>query len=144
MKIVQFLLLFTLLLKCSGASSGGVSPVFGLLGGSSSGGISTSVSENASLKSIQIEPANVALAKDTAAEFTATAIYSDGSKVDVTSSVKWNTVDETMAEFSETTKTSNKSSSDSDSSNNKPESILKKIKFKAKAPGKTKIKATKN
>jgi LruC domain-containing protein len=142
MKIVQLLLLFTLFLKCSGASSGGTSPIFGLLGGSSSGGISTSVSENATLKSIQIEPANVALAQDTSAEFTATAIYSDGSKVDVTSSVKWNTVDESMAEYYETTKTSNKSSNNSDLSNNTTESIIKKIKFKAKSPGKTKIKAT--
>jgi len=138
MKIVRLLILFSFFLKCSGAASGGISPVFGLLGGSSSGGISTSVSESATLKSIQIEPSNVALAQDTSAEFTAMAIYSDGSKVDVTSSVKWNTVDETKAEFFETPKSSNKSSNNSDSN----ESNQKKIKFKAKSPGKTKIKAT--
>jgi trimeric autotransporter adhesin len=138
MKIVRFLILFVFVLKCSGASSGGVSPIFGLLGGSQAGGISTAVSENASLKSIQIEPANVSIAPDTSAEFTAIAIYSDGNKVDVTSSVKWDTTDESIAEFTEVEKSSTKS----ENANSSTETVLKKIKFKAKAPGKTKIKAT--
>jgi LruC domain-containing protein len=143
MKIVRLLLLFSFLLNCSGATSGGVSPIFGLLGGGSSeGGISTSVSESATLKSIQIEPANVAIAQGTTAEFTAIGIYSDGSKADVTSSVKWNTVDESMAEYAETTKPATKTASNSNSPNNSADALLKRIKFKARAPGKTKIKAT--
>lgn len=49
------------------------------------------------LSSISIAPANPSVALGTTAQFTATGIYSDGSKQDLTTSVTWKTAQPTVA-----------------------------------------------
>jgi hypothetical protein len=75
--------------NCSKAGGGGILPLFGLGGDSSPGGISTTVSESASIKKVVIEPPSSTIVENGTAEFTATAFYSDGSSKDVTSEVSW-------------------------------------------------------
>ncbi len=63
------------------------------------GGVSTSPS-GAALTAISITPTNPAIAKDTAQQFTATGIYSDNTKQDLTDTVTWSSSDTTVATVS--------------------------------------------
>jgi len=140
MKIFQAFSIL-LLLHCSDASKS-MLPLFGLGGSNSSsneGGISSNVSTSATIKQIQIEPATVSIARDTETEFTATAIYTDGSKSDVTSTVSWETADNTLATKSTGSSGSKKGNSEDVSGTNNS-----KRRFKALLPGKTKVKASLN
>lgn len=58
-------------------------------GGASGGGVS--------LKQLQIEPVNPAIAKDTSIGLTVTGIYSDQTKADLTSRAKWSSSDPSKA-----------------------------------------------
>lgn len=130
MKIFTLILLF--FLQCSDASKG-ILPLLGLGGASPGveGGVSTSITENATLRSIQISPSSVELPKELEADFNATAIYSDGTKKDVTSEVQWTAQDTTILEanFSEM-KGSKESQKKSITLSSKKKSI------RARSPGK--------
>jgi trimeric autotransporter adhesin len=152
MKIVQLPLFLVLaFLNCSDAAKGQILPLFGLGGGGSSGGITTAVSETASLKKVVIEPPTATIIENSHAEFTATAMYSDGSSQDVTSLVAWSISDTSMVEITETpgvSKSKNENSKSIDSS--EPSSYdpskgitgLKKGLFKGLKQGPTKVQAT--
>ncbi len=152
MKIVQLpLFLLLVLLNCSGAAKSQLLPLFGL-GEDTAGGITTSVSETASLKKVVIEPPTATIIENSHAEFTATAVYSDGSSQDVTSLVAWSISDDSMVEIAETPgasksnqgKSKSSDSSDSPSSPNSSQGItgLKKGLFKGLKQGPAKVKAT--
>lgn len=149
MKNLQVLGLFLtlFLVNCSKSGGGGILPLFGIGGSAEEGGISTSISDSATLKKIVIEPPSAAVVQDSHAEFTATAIYSDGTKVDVSSNVNWSTSDTSLAEVGPSTKSNSKSSGNSKSikdndSESGPTTSSKKGVFKGVVPGKTKVRAT--
>lgn len=146
MKTTIFTYIFFLLfMHCSDASKK-LLPLFGLgAGGSADGGISTSVSESATLKKIIIEPPRTEILADTHAEYTATAIYTDGTKQDVTSQVDWSTQDEALVKKDTSIGKSLKKGKSLDSGNESPSnSNSKKAVFKGLGQGSTKIKATLN
>jgi len=134
--------------NCSKAGGGGgILPLFGLGGDSSSGGISTTVSESATIKKVVIEPPSSTIPENGTADFTATAIYSDGSSQNVTSLVSWS-ADEQTAKV-DSNSGSSKSSKEPDSEENSSPSQssngttgLKKRTIKGIKPGSSKIKAT--
>ena len=145
-------LVLVLLFNCSEASKK-LLPLFGLGSGSDSseGGISNSISENATLKKIVVEPPVLSIVEATHGEFTATAIYSDGTKVDVSSTVAWQSSSEDVKLDSSPTKTNSNSNSNSNSnakakeassSSNKDSSIKKGVFRGDKGGTKAKIKAT--
>jgi hypothetical protein len=149
MKNFQILSLFLslFLFNCSKAGGGGILPLFGIGSSAEEGGVSTSISDSATLKKIVIEPPSASVVQDSHAEFTATAIYSDGTKLDVSSTVNWSTNEPSMAEVGAISKSNSKSSSKSKSiKENEAEvesqSSNKKGIFKGVIPGKTKVKAT--
>ena len=149
MKNFQILGLFLtiFLFNCSKAGGGSILPLFGLGNSAEEGGVSTSISESATLKKIVIEPPSAAVVQDSHAEFTATAIYSDGTKLDVSSTVNWSTNDEKMAEVGAISKSNSKSSSKTKSSKDNEAEIetsssSKKGIFKGKNEGTTKVRAT--
>ncbi len=142
MKKLLTILSLVILAQCGkGASKSNSSPFF-LLGNTNNqeGGVTTSVSEGATLKKIQIEPSVLTIIQDTNAEFSAVAIYSDGTKLDVTEVAEWDLYDPSVAEEAGDAKTINYSIA----KNTRDSQISAPIKrrFKAKATGKTKIKAT--
>jgi hypothetical protein len=141
------LILTLFVLNCSKAGGGGILPLFGLGGDSSNGGVTTSVSESATIKKLVIEPTSSTIPQNGTAEFTATAIYSDGSSQNVTSLVSWSTDEQTAKVDSNSG--SSKSSKDPDSEENSSSSPssngttgLKKGTIKGIKPGSSKIKAT--
>ena len=84
------------------SSSGGSSSSSSSSGASSSSGSSSSSSSgtSATLTAVQVTPANPSIALGTTQQFTATAIYSDSSKQDVTAQASWSAVDPTVASIS--------------------------------------------
>jgi len=145
MKILSVFLSITILIGCKKSSSG--TPLFFIPPSASSssedGGITTSISEGATLKKIQIEPPSLNLLQDTHGEVSAVAIYSDGTKVDVTNTASWEFSDSTLAEVDNSLDSIIKSSKSAKSgSGNGDESIKLKRRIRAVTPGKTKIKAT--
>ena len=142
-KLLTFLTIVILSHCGKGASSSNSSPFF-LLGTANNqvggGGVTTTVSEGATLKKIQIEPSVMTIIQDTNAEFSAVAIYSDGTKLDVTEVADWDLYDSNVAEEAGDAKTVNYTVA----KNTRDSQVSAPIKrrFKAKSAGKTKIKAT--
>jgi len=96
-----------------------------------------------------VEPPVLSIVEATHGEFTATAIYSDGTKVDVSSTVAWQSSSEDVKLDSSPTKTNSNSNSNSNakakeasSSSNKDSSIKKGVFRGDKGGTKAKIKAT--
>ena len=146
---VLSIILSLLLFNCSKAGGGGILPLFGIGNSAEEGGVSTSLSDSATLKKIVIEPPSAAVVQDSHAEFTATAIYSDGTKLDVSSTVDWSASDTNMVEVGAISKSNSKSSSKSKSIKDneagaETSGTSKKGVFKGVTPGKTKVKATLN
>lgn len=88
-RISTILLALIILALMSSCSGGG--------GGNAGGG---AAAPPASLVSIEVTPADPVIALGTDIQLTATGIYSDNSKKDLTSSVEWRASDDTVADIS--------------------------------------------
>jgi trimeric autotransporter adhesin len=145
MKKLLIFLTIVILSHCGkGASSSDSSSPFFLLGNTNNqegGGVTTSVSEGATLKKIQIEPSVMTIIQNTNAEFSAVAIYSDGTKLDVTEVADWDLYDSNIAEEAGDAKTLNYSVAAKNTKDSQVSAPIKR-RFKAKSAGKTKIKAS--
>lgn len=142
MKIYAYLLSILLAIHCGKGSS---SPPFFILpssGSVSEGGVTTSVGEGATLKKLQLEPPSLSIAQNTHASLSVIAVYSDGSKLDVTRSANWES-DKDMIEPDGNieirgTGKNRVLTKSAESGNDQPNV---KVRFRGKVPGKTKIKA---
>lgn len=142
MKIYLYLLGFFLALNCGKGSS---NPPFFILPSSSSpgeGGVTTSVGEGATLKKLQLEPPSISIAQNTHASFSVIAIYSDGSKLDVTQSANWES-DRDMIEPDGNIEVrgSGKNRVLVKSGASSAGQSTVRVRFRGKSPGKTKLKA---